>query len=59
MKNFEAYIDRIFPLIGDCGIYKLREGKASMAHEGCSHNCKACQAASKKWLLQEAEQWKK
>lgn len=55
MKNFEKEIDRIFPVIGDCAIYKLRSGMASFS-DGCSHKCKECQDESKKWLLEEAEE---
>ncbi len=55
VKNFEKHIDRIFPVIGDCAIYKLRSGKTSFS-DGCSRKCEECQAESKKWLLEEAKE---
>lgn len=55
VKNFEKHIDRIFPVIGECAIYKLRTGKASFG-DGCSRKCKECQQTSKEWLLAEAEE---
>lgn len=53
-KNFEKHIDRIFPIIGDCALYKLRTRNASFG-DGCNHKCKECQRESKQWLLAEAE----
>lgn len=55
VKNFEKHIDRIFPVIGDCAIYKLRSGMASFS-DGCSRKCEECQDESKKWLLEEAKE---
>ena len=55
MKNFEKEIDRIFPIIGDCALYKLRMGKQLHIGDGCNHRCKECQQESKQWLLDEAE----
>lgn len=56
MKNFEKEIDRIFPVIGDCALYKIRMGRNLHIGEGCSRKCKECQQASKEWLLAEAEE---
>ena len=55
MKNFEKFIDRLMPVIGDCALYKLRAADEVAKHGGCSHQRKACQRASKAWLLKEAE----
>lgn len=55
MKNFEKFIDKVMPLIGDCGLYKLRAADEVAKHGGCSRQCKACQKESKVWLLKEAE----
>lgn len=56
VKNFEKNIERIFPIIGDCGLYKIRMGHNLHIGEGCSRRCKECQAESKKWLLEEAKE---
>ena len=55
MKNFEKNIDRLLPIIGDCGLYKIRMGNRLHIGAGCSRKCKECQQESKKWLLSEAE----
>lgn len=55
MKNFEKNIDRLLPIIGDCGLYKIRMGNRRHIGAGCSRKCKECQQESKKWLLSEAE----
>lgn len=55
MKNFEKEIDRIFPIMGDCALYKMRMGDKRHIGEGCGRNCKECQQASKEWLLAEVE----
>ena len=55
MKNFEKFIDRLMPVIGDCAVYKMRAADEVAKHGGCSRRCKACQRASKAWLLKEAE----
>ena len=55
MKNFEKYIDRLMPVIGDCAMYKLRAADEVAKHKGCSRQCKVCQRESKAWLLKEAE----
>ena len=56
MKNFEKEIDRIFPVIGDCALYKIRMGRNLHIGEGCSRKCKECQQVSREWLLAEAEE---
>ena len=56
MKNFEKNIDRLLPIMGDCGLYKIRMGDQLHIGEGCSRRCTECQQTSKKWLLAEVEE---
>ncbi|MEE0434440.1 MAG: hypothetical protein UDB11_03420 [Peptococcaceae bacterium] len=56
MTNFEKNIDRLLPIMGDCGLYKIRMENRLHIGEGCSRSCKGCQQESKKWLLAEAEE---